>query len=213
MTEENLKKSSRYRKVAADIASKVVDKQYQIGDRIYARTSIASQYAVSPETARRAIALLSDMGVVEATKGSGVVIKSYENARNFLRQSMKIDTLLDLKRMAISQVLALTQAAERLKDTTERLVDHTDQFRSINPFAPYEAVIPAESGAIGKTISELSFWQETGATVIAVRREEVLILSQGPDEVLVAGDTLYFIGEAESQSRVNAVIDAQGAVS
>lgn len=209
MAKESLKKSSRYRKVAADIAAKVVDKQYQVGDRIYARSSIASQYAVSPETARRAIALLSDMGVVEATKGSGVVIKSYENARSFLRQSMEIDTLIELKRTAINQILVLTQAAEKLKGTTERLVDHTDQFRSINPFVPYEAIVSEKSRCAGKTISELRFWQETGATVIAVRREGILMLSQGPDEVLTEGDTIYFIGEAESQSQVNAMISKE----
>lgn len=206
MSDESPKKSSRYRKVAADIAAKVVSRQYQAGDRIYARSSIACQYAVSPETARRAIALLSDMGVVETTKGSGVVIKSYENARSFLRQSLEIDTLVELKRMAISQTLSLSQLAECLKDTVERLVDQTDQFRYINPFVPYEVTIPARAACSGKTISQLQFWQETGATIIAVRRQGVLKLSPGPDETLMDDDTLCFIGDTESQARVNSLI-------
>lgn len=207
MNKESLKKSSRYRKVAADIAAKVVDKQYQVGDRIYARSSIANQYSVSPETARRAIALLSDMGVVEVTKGSGVVIKSRENARNFLKQSMEIDTLVDLKRMAINMVNSLSQESERVKDTVERLVQHTDQFRSINPFVPYEIMVSPESGCIGKTIALLRLWQNTGATVVAVRREGILTLSPGPDEVLEADDIIYFIGDNESQSNVSNLIN------
>ena len=118
MAEESVKKGSQYRKIAADIAAKLLDKQYQIGERIYARSNIASQYSVSSETARRAIALLSDMGVVEVTKGSGVVIKSYENARSFLKQSMEIDTLIDLKRAAQRQAQSLALEAER-----KRLLD------------------------------------------------------------------------------------------
>lgn len=207
MSEESLKKSSRYRKVAADIAAKVVNGQYQVGDRIYARSSIANQYSVSPETARRAIALLSDMGVVEVTKGSGVVIKSCENARNFLKQSMEIDTLTDLKRAAINMVNSLSQDSERVKATVERLVQQTDQFRSINPFVPYEIMVQPESRCAGKTISFLRFWQKTGATVIAVRRDGILILSPGPDETLEAGDIIYFVGDTGSQSCVNNLIN------
>jgi len=206
MAEESVKKGSQYRKIAADIAAKLLDKQYQIGERIYARSNIASQYSVSPETARRAIALLSDMGVVEVTKGSGVVIKSYENARSFLKQSMEIDTLIDLKRAAQRQAQLLALEAERIKETVGRLIDRTDQFRYINPFVPNEAMVPAESACAGKTLSQLRFWQKTGATVIAVRRGNILNVSPGPEEALLSDDIIYFIGDAESQPRVNSLV-------
>ena len=63
----------RYQQIALDIATQIVKQQYKVGDRIYARSSLASKYHVSPETARRAICLLADMDIVEAEKGSGVV--------------------------------------------------------------------------------------------------------------------------------------------
>lgn len=207
MREEGLKKGSRYRKVAADIATKVVDRQYQAGDRIYARSSIASQYSVSPETARRAIALLSDMGVVEVIKGSGVIIKSCENARKFLKQSMEIDTLIELKRTAIKMVHSLAQEAERIKTTVELLVEQSDQFRSLNPFVPYETMIPQGAACTGKTISGLKFWQKTGATLIAIRRDGILRLSPGPDESLEENDVLYYIGDADTQSGVSSLLN------
>lgn len=94
MTEEDVPVSSpRYRQVAVDIAAKIVNRQYRVGERIYARSLIASTYSVSPETARRAIAVLADLGIVEATKGSGVHIISYDNAMKFLRQSKDYKTL------------------------------------------------------------------------------------------------------------------------
>lgn len=201
-----MKRSSRYRKVAADIAAKVVDGQYQPGDRIYTRSSIASQYSVSPETARRAIALLSDMGVVEVAKGSGVVIKSCENARSFLKRSTEIDTLIELKRTAINMVRSLENEAERIKTTIERLVEQADQFRSLNPFIPYEIMVPRGADCAGKTISLLQFWQKTKATVIAIRRQGILTLSPGPDEPLEENDVIYYIGDADSQSSVASLI-------
>jgi len=63
----------RYQQIALDIATQIVKQQYKVGDRIYARSSLASKYHVSPETARRAICLLADMDIVEAEKGSGVI--------------------------------------------------------------------------------------------------------------------------------------------
>jgi DNA-binding GntR family transcriptional regulator len=67
---------TRYQEVAQDFAAKIAAGDYKQGDKIYARSALASQYGVSSETARRAICVLSDIGVVEAVKGSGVVILS-----------------------------------------------------------------------------------------------------------------------------------------
>lgn len=54
---------------------------------------MASQYGVSAETARRAIAVLQDLEIVEATKGSGVVIKSYEKAANYIKQFLDVQSI------------------------------------------------------------------------------------------------------------------------
>ncbi|HCX63077.1 MAG TPA: GntR family transcriptional regulator, partial [Clostridiales bacterium] len=82
---ENKVKGSVYQKIALDIASRIVEKNLKIGEKIYSRSSISSQYKVSPETARRAINILSDLDIVETMKGSGVIIKSYENAVKYVR--------------------------------------------------------------------------------------------------------------------------------
>lgn len=71
-------KQPKYQTIAEDIATKIVKKKYIVGEKIYARSSLASQYGVSAETARRAIAVLQDLNIVEATKGSSVIITSYE---------------------------------------------------------------------------------------------------------------------------------------
>ena len=54
------KNAPRYQQIAADIAAKIAGGEYKIGDKIFARSSLASQYHVSSETARRAICVLCD---------------------------------------------------------------------------------------------------------------------------------------------------------
>ena len=87
----------RYQQIALDIATQIVKQQYKVGDRIYARSSLASKYHVSPETARRAICLLADMDIVEAEKGSGVVILSVDNAARYLQQLTGVETMTSLR--------------------------------------------------------------------------------------------------------------------
>ena len=85
----------RYQQIAMDIATQIVKQQYKVGDRIYARSALASKYHVSPETARRAICLLADMDIVEAEKGSGVVILSVEKAMQYLQQLTGVETMTE----------------------------------------------------------------------------------------------------------------------
>ena len=68
----------QYLLVARDVACKIADGLYREGDRIYARSALASQYGVSSETARRAMCVLDDLGIIEASKGSGIRIISYQ---------------------------------------------------------------------------------------------------------------------------------------
>lgn len=93
-----------YQQIAADIASKIANGYYEVGEKMYARSVLASQYGVSSETARRAICILSDMDIVDATKGSGVIIKSSENAIKFVKQHDDIKTVNDLKNDILSSL-------------------------------------------------------------------------------------------------------------
>lgn len=184
----------RYRQIAVDIAAKIADGKYRVGGKVYARSLIASQYAVSAETARRAIALLSDMDIVEAVKGSGVVIKSYEKAVYFVKLNHDNSTIEHMGKSAMNQIDLLFQEIVSLKERIGDLVDRTTRLRSANPFIPYEIKADAASPHLGKSLSELNFWQNTEATVVAIRREDLLILSPGPYETLQKDDEIYFVG-------------------
>ncbi|HZK28503.1 MAG TPA: GntR family transcriptional regulator [Thermoclostridium sp.] len=191
-----------YQKIAADIAAKIVDKHYQIGEKIYARSSVASQYAVSAETARRAICILSDMKIVETIKGSGVRIVSYEKAVQFVKQFRNVRMLNDVRREIISSIDKQIDDNNNLKKLVNELVDKTNRFKSINSFMPFEIDIDKSAVHLGKTISEVNFWHNTTATVVAIRTQDSLVLSPGPYATLNEDDTLYFIGDEECYERV-----------
>lgn len=194
--------SPRYQQIATDIASKIVDKHYKVGDKIYARSSIASQYGVSSETARRAICVLSDLEIVDTTKGSGVHILSYEKALKFVRQYNDIQTVNDLKKEILDSVERQSKETDYFNECLAKLIDKTDRFRSINPFVPFEIEITAETPYLDMTISEVNFWHNTFATIIAIKRDNALLMSPGPYAAFSQKDIIYFVGDENCLERV-----------
>lgn len=192
-----------YQQIAADIASKIANGYYEVGEKMYARSVLASQYGVSSETARRAICILSDMDIVDATKGSGVIIKSSENAIKFVKQHDDIKTVNDLKNDILSSLERQKKENEYLKEHLSELIDKTDRFKSINPFVPFEIRISRKTPYIEKNIAEINFWHNTTATIIAIKRNDCLEMSPGPYAVLHENDIFYFVGDENCYERVN----------
>ncbi len=197
---------SQYQKIAVDLASKIVDGKYKVGDKIYARSALASRYGVSSETARRAICVLADLDIVESAKGSGVTIKSHEKALQFTRQYQGTQTIKDIKQDILASVDRQRKELEVFNRCLSDLIDKTERFRSVNPFMPFQVKIPPENKFIGATIMDLKFWQNTGATIIAIRRDLQLMISPGPYAELQVNDILYYIGTDECQERVNSFL-------
>jgi len=191
-----------YHQIATDVASKIVDKHYKVGEKIYARSSIASQYGVSSETARRAICILSDLEIVETTKGSGVIIKSYEKACKFVRQFNDIQTVNNLKKEILESVERQSIERELFNDCLTKLIEKTDRFRSFNPFVPFEIEITSETPHLNQTILEVNFWHNTSATIIAIKRDDILLMSPGPYAVFLQLDIIYFVGDENCLERV-----------
>ena len=193
----------RYMLVAHDMACKIADGLYKEGETVYARSALASQYGVSSETARRAICVLDDLGIVESTKGSGVKIVSYEKAVEYARHSGDFSSIHDLREDLLECVKKQRDDCDELNALLETLIKKSEHFSTSNPFVPFQTKIAEGSHVDGKTLAELNFWHNTLATVVALRKGEELILSPGPYAALRAGDVLYYIGDSGCIDRVN----------
>lgn len=191
-----------YQQIAIDLASRIANGEFQEGSKISGRSTLAGQYNVSPETIRRAVSLLEDVNIVTVTHGSGILVESIENSFHFINQFKEVDSISAIK-TEINEVLAEKEKLDiQLKKYIDRVLDYSVRFKNSNPFAPLEVELPEESFLIGKAIGEIAFWQNTGATIIAVKRGDELILSPGPYLIFNKGDNLLMVGDEESYDRV-----------
>jgi K+/H+ antiporter YhaU regulatory subunit KhtT len=190
-----------YRKIAIDIAQDIVGGKYIEGQKLSGRTVLSSQYGVSPETIRKAVYLLKDIGdigVLDIKKNSGTIILSVQKAAKFVLKTQDIQNVANMKNDLFDwmkrQIEETTVAMEKM----QFIINTSGQVKKATPFIPYEVVIPSKAAIAGKTISELNFWHETGATIIAIERGTEIILSPGPYSSLLVGDILHLIGDDQA---------------
>lgn len=192
----------RYQQIAADIAAKIACGDYAEGQKIYVRSSLASRYGVSTETARRAVSVLADMKIVDVSKGSGVIITSQKKAVDFVLKYNSISRMSDLKKRIMDNLKNQIEQNNQMQSMLDDLMYKTERFRTANPFSPFDIEITDKASVIGLSISDTNFWHNTTATIIAIRRGEEIIISPGPYAVISKGDILYYIGDETSNDRV-----------
>lgn len=191
-----------YKQIALDIAGRIYNNDIKIGEKIHGRSTLASNYNVSPETVRKAVKLLEDMKVVSSSKGSGVTIISKDNAYNFINRFHSIESVTSLKH-DIESLMEEKKAIEKnIGEMIDRIVDYSNRLRYTNPLTPIEIELPKECNLIGKSVSESKFWQNTKATIVAIRRNGELIISPGPYLVFEKGDNLLVVGEEDILKKI-----------
>ena len=194
----------QYLRIALDLASRVAEGELQEGQKFSGRSLLSSHYHVSPETVRKALRLLAEMQVVAVKEKSGAVVLSAERARKFLdtfqnrqEQQRLHDSLQELLHRQselnhqISEVCDKLLQAQRTPLPSEKCPPS------------YEVTVSSASGKIGASIGSLHFWQATGATIIAIRRNQNTILSPGPYAELHAGDVVVFVGAPSAAAAVS----------
>lgn len=190
-------KIAKYSSIATDLAKKIVCGKYEIGEKLSGRTTLASTYNVSPETIRKAIYILKESDIVEINRGSGIIIISVENAEKFLERVENRHTFEEVE----DRILALSR--EHLKISTElienvkALNSQSKGFFNVSPFIPYEIRVPEISNIINKRIEEINFWNETGATIVAIKKDNDYILSPGPYYLIDENDILVIVCNSE----------------
>ena len=183
----------RYQQIALQIAERIVRNELKVGQKIYARSTLATTFAVSPETARKAINVLSDLGIVDPVHGSGVIIASKQKAQEYLAQYQEVETMQDLRTQIMQSVESQRRELANFSSILDKLVDQTEHFQKINPLTPIEFELEKDSEKFGLSLGEMNLWQNTGATVVAILQNAELIVSPGPYATLNQGDTLSLI--------------------
>ena len=201
--------SPAYLKIALDIASRIVNGDFIEGKKLSGRSTLVGIYNVSPETIRRSIALLQDMDVVVVEEKSGITIKSKTNAGSFLEKFKTKNEFATIKHDIYSLIEEKKELESKLENKINDLIEFATQLRNVGLIVPYESLVEPNSLIIGKTLGELNFWNNTGATIIGVKREGKLYLSPGPYLAIKNGDIIVCVGESEVIENVNNYITSQ----
>lgn len=203
-TQENLPK---YMIIALDFANRIYEGEILEGKKVSGRTTLSAEYNVSPETIRKSVKLLRDMGIVEILPKSGIVVTSREHAYTFMRTYKNKGDISEVKRDLKRRMKEKRELEIRIQKDIEYLIDQTTRVRKLRELDYRQAKMPSGSPHEGETLEGLAFWQETGATVIGVSRGETLFISPGPAFALRAGDLVYYVGTDKAAEKVDKLIE------
>jgi K+/H+ antiporter YhaU regulatory subunit KhtT len=196
-----------YSQIALDIAVRIARGDLKENSKISGRSLMASEYNVSPETIRRSFQLLEDMYIIEVLPNSGAIITSRENAYKYIEKYNNGKDFRDLKRELHNLLKERENTNNRIESIIDQIFDYSERFRNINPLYTLEFEVSLHSSIIDKSINETNFWHLTGATIVAIKRSEKMILSPGPYFVFAPHDIIIVTGDTGISQRIEALLN------
>lgn len=196
---------ARYEEIAHDLARRIAQGELAEGARILGRSSLAGTYQVSPETVRRAVAILHERGVVQAVAGSGIRVLSRFAAGDYVESIQTRSSLEEGAREMRGLIRQRRDLDDRIETALERLLS-----QATNAFAARhveEVVIPQAAGAVGQSLGDLRLRTRSGATAAAVTRGEIDHFSPPPDMLLEPGDVVTIIGSEDARNRARTLLE------
>ncbi|MCF8010794.1 MAG: GntR family transcriptional regulator [Clostridiales bacterium] len=193
---------AKYVTIAVDIATRIIRGEYREGQKMFGRSTLAGRYNVSPETIRRALTLLQEMGIVDVMPGVGVVVKSQSAAEEYLAQYNQQQVLKDLQERLSHLLKERDSLNSEIDSLTNQLLDYT--FKMAGRLQKLEEItVLRESHVVGKSLAEVDFRARTGATVLAVYRNGEEMVSPQARTIIQEGDVLLVVGPSEVKAAVH----------
>lgn len=197
---------ARYEEIAFDLAQRVVRGELVEGDRVLGRSSLAGTYQVSPETIRRAVAILHERGVLQVHAGSGIRIHSRSAATAYL-ESLQARMTLEQGAQELRRLLRQRREMDaRIDEALDRLL--TQASGALSPRHVEEIQLPAKAWAVGRSLGEIRLRSRTGATAVALARGETDHFSPPAEMELKADDVLMLLGDEEARKAARALLIA-----
>lgn len=203
----NLAQHPRYIRIAIDIANRIITEELKEKQKIKGRSTLAGEYNVSPETIRRSMALLSDLEVVEVLPNSGIIIKSKEKAHDFISKFSSKENISTLRINIKNLIEERNKINDEIEMDLDLILEQFSKIKSARLIQHHKIKIQDGSFVIGKTISELKFWNNTGATILGIQRGNELLVSPGPYFAFEKEDLIIFVGAEDVDLRVAKFIE------
>lgn len=196
-----------YKSIALDIAQRIVSGEFPVGSKISGRSILSSHYHVSPETIRKALGLLKDENIVEVFQGKEVTIASDIRAHDYVTKHGYLKSAYSLKQDLEQLLKEKKELDNKFESLLTGIIEVSDRLKNLKPYHPVEIKVGENSPVAGMTIGMLQFWQNTGATIIALRRGTNVSISPGPHVVLGGNDVLVVVGDENVYRRTEQFIN------
>lgn len=197
MSEVLSRGSARYVQIAVDIATRIMRGEYREGQRIFGRSSLAGRYNVSPETIRRAMAILEERKVVELQPGVGITVRSQVAAENYLAEYGQRQILSDIQKRLRTYLEDRRKLDLKIDRLTSELLNYTfkmaTRFQRIHEFR-----VEKGSCLIGKSLGETQFRTRTGGTILAIHRNGEAIVSPDANTIIKENDVLTVVAPEDA---------------
>ncbi|WP_156008577.1 TrkA C-terminal domain-containing protein [Streptococcus ruminantium] len=202
MPNRKLIKTSKFQKIAVEVAKKIAIGDYPVGSSIKSRSTLSATFGVSHETIRKAMNILADLHIVTLKQGSGATILSKERAIEFLDDFESTNDIETQKNNILEQIKEQERHLKKLSGLVSIYLEQTKLVNKKYPLDPYGLRLSADSEFIGMQLLDAQIWHKTGATIVAIERNNELLLSPSPYQTFQKNDTIYFIGEEPSYARM-----------
>ncbi len=111
-------------------------------------------------------------------------------------QAHEVFRLTDEEAEALAQILGAPRIAERFADLTREVPGLNAGQVTIRPGGPF----------VGRPLGDTRARTRTGASIVAIVRDEQVLASPAPSEVLLAGDVLVVIGTGDGIAGVEEIV-------
>jgi len=155
--------SPRYRQLADTLRTAIARGDYPVGGQLPPELELAQTHAVSRHTARDAIRLLTEAGLIERRRGAGTTVIASASPQAYVQPLGSVDELLQYAHTARLILLSqdqrrLTESeAERIGGDTERTWLVVDGLRiaDARPLALSRIYVPRPSSGGGQSVHAL----------------------------------------------------------
>jgi len=186
-----------YKAIALDIAHRIVSGEFTVNTTISGRSLLASHYHVSPETIRKAVALLNDENIVSVSQGKGITVTSDMHAHDYITKNNYMKSVYSLKQDLELLLQEKKSIDHKFEVVLKEIIDFSDRLQNLKAYHPVEIKVNGSSHAVGQSISKLQFWQRTGGTIVALRRGTQVTISPGPHVILQENDVIVVVGDGQ----------------
>lgn len=111
----------RYARVAQSLIEEIAAGRHAIGTLIATEAELCERFAVSRNTARAALAVLSDMGLVTRHAGIGTVVRSLHASPRYVQEAESVSALFP--NLENTELLTLSESTVKADARLARLLD------------------------------------------------------------------------------------------